>query len=207
MRQDISYKAATAVLLAWLSAAPDARAGEQAKSIVNSLDPKGMNDLFEALPRQPDAALTNIVPVSPNKFRYIFVWPDTNTLMTYDRVSRSFADRFLAFAEQLKPLAKGYCLPAEDVSFGTTAYGEEEVNVAFREIEVRYQFGWQPPCQGRYLKAAEVEQLAMLEAQRRSYGVTWPSPGTSGQPRKETPQPGEELKPFLNSPPAAPPLE
>ena len=98
MMQNIPQKAAGAVISAWLCAVPAAWAGDQAKAIVNSLDPKSMNELFEALPAQPDAALTNIVPVSPNKFRFLFVWPGSNPLMTYDRVGLSFADRFAAFA-------------------------------------------------------------------------------------------------------------
>jgi len=105
-----------------------------------------MNELFDALPHQPDAALTNIIPVSPNKFRFLFVWPGSNPLMTYDRVGRSFGDRFAAFAGQLKPMATGYCLPSQNMFFGTTTYGVDEVNVAYRDIEVHYQFGGSLPA-------------------------------------------------------------
>ncbi|MGC1586730.1 MAG: hypothetical protein ACLPKH_16135 [Rhodomicrobium sp.] len=204
MMQHLSHRIAGSVLFAWLSAVSGASAGDQAKSIVNSIDPKSMNELFEALPHQPDAALTNILPVSPNKFRFLFVWPASNPVMTYDRVGRSFAERFAAFAEQLRPLATGFCLPAANLFFGITTYGEEEVNVAYRDIEVRYEFGWQPPCQGRYIRAAEIEQLMAPEIDRRGYGAVSPVP--LGVPQEEPPAPAEGLKPFLSTPPVAPPL-
>ncbi len=79
--------------------------------------------------------------------------------MTYDRVGRSFAERFIMFANQMKLLATGFCLQSKNVIFGTTSYGEEEINVAYRDIEVRYQVGWQPPCTGRYIAASDLEQL------------------------------------------------
>jgi hypothetical protein len=209
MMQNIPQKAAGAVIFAWLCAAPAAWAGDQAKSIVNSLDPKSMNELFEALPTQPDAALTNIVPVGPNKFRFLFIWPGSNPVMTYDRVGRSFTDRFAAFASQLKPLAVGYCIPSQSLYFGTTTYGEDEVNVAYREIEVRYEFGWQPPCQGRYIKAAEIEALAPEQAYHGGYGMAVPAPQPSPAlpPAQEQTAPQDGLKPFLNAPAGPAPAE
>lgn len=206
MMQNIPQKAAGAVISAWLCAVPAAWAGDQAKAIVNSLDPKSMNELFEALPAQPDAALTNIVPVSPNKFRFLFVWPGSNPLMTYDRVGLSFADRFTAFANQLKPLAFGFCLPSQSMYFGTTTYGEDEVNVAYRDIEVHYQFGWQRPCEGRYINAAEMDQLTSPQAHHGGYGMAVPAPSPA-LPAQEPPTPEEGLKPFIKAPAAAPPLQ
>jgi hypothetical protein len=206
MIQKISYMAAGAALAGWVSAMSVAWAGDQAKTIINGLDPKSMNGLFDALPRQPDAALTNIIPVSPNKFRFLFIWPGSNPLMTYDRVGRSFADRFTAFAAQLKPLATGYCLPSKNMFFGTASYGEKEVNVAYRDIEVHYQFGWQPACGGQYIKAAELELLSSMPAHHGGYGAALPVPHPT-VPAQEPRSPMEGLKPFINSPAAAPPLE
>ncbi len=200
MKQSISYKIAGIAGFAWLFAVSGAFAGDQAKSVVNSVDPKSMNQLFEALPQQPDAALTNILPISPNKFRFLFVWPASNPVMTYDRVGRSFAERFAAFAQQMQPLATGFCLPATSLFFGTAAYGEEEVNVAYRDIEVHYQFGWQPPCGGRYIQAAEIEKLLAPQTYHGGYGAALP-----GLPAGEPPAPQQGLKPFLNTPPIAPP--
>lgn len=204
MMLNISHKAAGAALVASLWTLSGAWAGDQVKSIVNSMDPKSMNELFEALPHQPDAALTNIVPISPNKFRFLFVWPASNPVMTYDRVGRSFAERFAAFAAQLKPLAAGFCLPAPNLFFGTASYGEEEVNVAYREIEVHYRFGWQPPCEGRYITAAEVDQFSNQQAYRPGYGAALPESAT---PPRDTPAPEDGLKPFLNPPAGNPPLQ
>src|SRR5208282_4226268 len=50
-----SYKPVAAVFFAYFSAISAVPAGDQGKSIVNSLDPKSMNELFDALPQQPDA--------------------------------------------------------------------------------------------------------------------------------------------------------
>jgi len=206
MMQHLSYKAAGTVLFAWLCAISGAWAGDQAKSVVNAIDPKSMNELFEAVPQQPDAALTNIMPISPNKFRFIFVWPASNPLMTYDRVGRSFAERFATFAAQMQPLATGFCLPSPNLFFGAANYGEEEVNVAYRDIEVYYQFGWQPPCGGRYIKAAEIAQLLGQQTYHGGYGVISPArPGAF--PPQDPPPPEEGLKPFLHAPPAAQPLQ
>ncbi len=207
MMQKISYTAAGAALAACLYAMPAAWAGDQAKGIVNGLDPKSMNELFDALPHQPDAALTNIIPVSPNKFRFLFVWPGSNPLMTYDRVGRSFGDRFAAFAGQLKPMATGYCLPSQNMFFGTTTYGVDEVNVAYRDIEVHYQFGWQPACQGRYIKAAELELLSSMPTHHGGYGAALPAPHPPVPAQQEPRSPEDGLKPFINSPAPAAPLE
>lgn len=185
-----------AVLSAGLCAFSPAWAGDQARSIVNSLDPKRMNELFAALPAQPDAALTNIVAVAPNKFRFFFIWPGSNPFMTYDRLGRSFADRFAALATQLKPLATGFCLPSEGLLLGTATYGEEAVKVAYRDIEVHYQFGWQQVCEGRYLKSAEVEQYMNHQSYLGGYGA--------GLPAQELPPPENMLK-QAPTPPAPPP--
>lgn len=206
MMQKISYMAAGAALAGWLSVIPAAWAGDQAMNIINGLNPKSLNGLFEALPRQPDAALTNIVPVSPNTFRFLFVWPGSNPLMTYDRVGRSFAERFAAFAKRLKPLATGYCLPSQDMFFGTASYGEEEVHVAYRDIEVHYKFGWQPACQGEYIKPAELEVLSSKPAHNGGYGAALPATHPPA-PAKEPQSPMDSLKPFIKPPAAAPALE
>jgi hypothetical protein len=205
MMEQISFRAAGIVLVLSLGAASAASAGDQARTIINSIDPKSMNELFEALPHQPDAALTNIMPVSPNKFRFLFIWPASNPLMTYDRVGRSFAERFALFANQMQPLAIGFCLPAPNIFFGTTTYGEEEVNVAYRDIEVHYQFGWQPPCEGRYIKAAEIEQLFAPQRYHGGFGAL--PPDHPGVPPAEPRAPEEGLKPFLPAPAPARPLQ
>jgi hypothetical protein len=200
MMKNISRNAAGAVLLAWLCAAPQAWAGDQAKAIINSMDAKSMNELFEALPAQPDAALANIIPNGPNKFRFLFIWPSSNPLMTFERVRESFVDRFTAFSTQMKPLAAGYCLGSDNVLFGTATYGEQAVNVAYRDIEVYYQFGWRPACRGVYIKAAAMEQLKGGHPQHRGYGASLPAP-------HEQQSPEDQLKPFLSAPAATPPLE
>lgn len=207
MMQDITQKAAVAAIYAALCAISPAWAGDQARSIVNSLDPKTLNELFEALPHQPDAALTNIVPLTPNKFRFLFIWPVSNPLMTYDRVGRSFVDRFVAFASQLQPLATGFCLPSETLFFGTTPYGDEEVNVAYRDIEVHYQFGWQPSCEGRYIKAAEIEELMSRPSLHSGYGAALPAAPSALPGQQEMVPPEEGLKPFLRAPATAPPVQ
>ena len=200
MMRQRRQKAIPAIIFAALFPATVAWAGDQAKTILNSLDPKSMNELFAALPKQPDAALTNISPVSPNTFRFLFIWPTSNGFMTYERVGRSFAERFAAFAGQLKPLAVGFCLTSRSMYYGSAAYGDEEVNIAYRDIEVRYPVGWQAPCAGRYITASEIEQLALPPPPYGSSGVALPRlPGTA--PKKPVAPPEESLKPFL-SPPA-----
>jgi hypothetical protein len=201
MMGPISFRAAGIVLFISLGAASAASAGDQARTIINSIDPKSMNELFEALPQQPDAALTNITPVSPNRFRFLFIWPTSNPLMTYDRVGRSFAERFATFASQMQPLATGFCLPAPNMFFGTATYGEEEVNVAYRDIEVHYQFGWQPPCEGRFIKAAEIEKLLAPQPFHGGFGALPPD-----NPNLPPAEPEEGLKPFLSAPAPSQPL-
>jgi len=174
-------------------------AGDQAKAIVNALDPKSMNELFEVARRQPDAALTNITPVSANTFRFLFIWPSSNPAMTYDRVGRSFAERFAYFAEQWKLLAAGFCLSGPNLMFGTAPYGEEEVNVAYRDIEVRYAIGKQAPCEGRYLSIADVERTLRPSAAWNGYSI-----GSLPSPSQHMTTPEEGLKPFLNPGPATP---
>ncbi len=202
MMRHKSYKAIAAVFFATLCAVSGALAGDQAKTIVNSIDPKSMNELFDALPQQPDAALTNITPTGPNKFRFLFIWPASNTSMTYDRVGRSFAERFIAFARQMNPIATGFCLNSRSTLFGTTTYGEQEVNVVYRDIEVRYPFGWQAPCPGRYISVSDLDKIAA----HPTYGAGF-TLGPPEQPSKEPKPPEEGLKPFLSAPAAAPPPE
>ncbi len=201
MIRQLTFKGIAAGLLALCAANPEASAaGDQAKAIVNSLDPKTMNELFEVARRQPDAALTNISPVSANTFRFLFVWPASNAAMTYERVGRSFAERFAFFAEQWKLLAAGFCLPSSSLFFGTATYGEQEVNVAYRDIEVRYNFGLQAPCEGRYFSIAEVERTLRSAAAADGYSI-----GSLPGPSEQMTTPEEGLKPFLNPGPAAPP--
>ena len=192
-------KALEAAFLASFLASSAAFAGDQARTIMNGLDPKSMNELLDALPSQPDAALTTITPVAPNKFRFLFVWPASNPVMTYDRVGRSFAERFTAFAGRMRPLATGFCLTSRTMYFGSATYGEEEMNVAYRDIEVRYQFGWQPPCAGRYFTVAEIDELAAApQIYSGGYGAALPAAPPS--PGKEQSSPEDGLKPFLNAP-------
>ena len=199
MMRQRRQKAVPALIFAALFPASAAGAGDQAKAILNALDPKSMNELFAALPRQPDAALTNISPLSPNKFRFLFIWPSSNGFMTYERVGRSFAERFAAFAGQLKPLAVGFCLTSRNMYYGSAAYGDEEVNIAYRDIEVRYQVGWQAPCAGRYITASEIEQLAAPPPPYGNYGAAMPRV-PEASPKKPASPPEESLKPFLNTP-------
>lgn len=166
-----------------------AAAVDQAKAIVNALDPSSMNELFEVAHSQPDAALTNIIPVSANTFRFLFVWPQSNPTMTFDRVGRSFAERFAYFAQQWKLLAVGFCLSGTTMTFGTAPYGEEQVNVAYRDIEVRYAMTHQPACQGRYVSLAEMEDTVKSPAIPKGYSI-------GALPLS----PAEGLKPFLPSP-------
>ena len=200
MIRQLTLKSFTAGLLALCIPVSEASAGDQAKAIVNALDPKTMNELFEVARRQPDAAVTNITPVSANTFRFLFIWPASNPTMTYDRVGRSFAERFAYFADQWKLLAAGFCLSGSSLAFGTAPYGEEEVNVAYRDIEVRYAMGRQAPCAGRYLSIAEVERTLKSSATPNGYSI-----GSLPSPSQQMTTPEEGLKPFLNPGPLAPP--
>ena len=193
MIRQLTLKTFAASLLALCVPVSAASAGDQAKAIVNALDPKSMNELFEVARRQPDAALTNITPVSANTFRFLFIWPASNPAMTYDRVGRSFAERFAYFAEQWKLLAAGFCLSGANLAFGTTTYGEQEVNIAYRDIEVRYAMGKQANCEGRYVSLAEVEKTLKSSSASNGYSIgSLPA------------APEEGLKPFLNPVPIAP---
>jgi hypothetical protein len=199
MNKNIIGKSAAISLIALSISSSASLAGDQAKAIINGIDPKSMNELLEVSRTQRDAALTNIAPLSANKYRFLFVWPASNPVMTYDRVGRSFAERFIVFADQLKPLATGFCLQSKNVNFGTALYGEEEINVAYRDIEVRYQVSWQQPCSGRYIAASDLEQLKP-ERQSTGYGA--------GLAQEPLPRPGgqaapDPLKQFLKE--ATPP--
>ncbi len=198
MMRHLSFKTLSAGILALCTSVSAASAGDQAKAIVNALDPKSLNELIEVARRQPDAALTNITPVSANTFRFLFIWPASNPAMTFDRVGRSFAERFAVFANQWKLLAAGFCLPSRNMSFGTATFGESEINVAYRDIEVRYTLARNAPCVGRYVSLAEVEQAVMPPTASARYGLP-PAPSN----RSTAPE--EALKPFLNPQPAAPP--
>ncbi len=198
-----SFKALIAALLVLSAWVPITQAGDQAKAILNGLDPKSMNELLELSKSQPDAALTNIAPVSANTFRFLFVWPASNPVMTYERVGRSFTERFLGFAGSLKLLATGFCLPSRNMYFGTATYGEEEMNVAYRDIQVRYEFGWQAPCAGRYVPISELEQNPVPAQSFGKYGTS-SLPRTPVAPPKQPVTPEESLKPFLNPRPPIP---
>jgi hypothetical protein len=196
-------KALAACLAAIVAMACEASAADHAKSILNSLDPKSMNELFAVSRNQPDAALTNIAPVSANTFRFLFIWPASNPAMTYDRVGRSFAERFAGFAGQMRLLVRGFCLPSRSMYFGTAVYGDEEVNVAYRDIQVYYQFGWQPACTGRYISISEIEQRTTPAVTSGGYGS---APLAPMVPSEQPATPEQGLKPFL-SPPSSPPSE
>jgi hypothetical protein len=193
-----AFKALTAGLLVMVAPIPAFPAEDQAKAIIASLDPKSMNELFQIYRSQPDAALTNIMPLRANTFRFLFIWPASNPVMTYERVGRSFVDRFLAFADQMKLLATGFCLPSKSMYFGSTSYGQDEVNVAYRDIEVRYGFGFQASCPGRYIAAAELDRLSKVKTPPVGFRPGLP-PETSAPPPSESPE--ESLKPLLNPPP------
>jgi hypothetical protein len=190
---------ATSILM--LAGCSAARAADQARTIVNALDPKSMNELFEVSRQQPDAALTNIAPVSANTFRFLFIWPTSNPIMTYERVGRSFAERFSGFADQLRLLATGFCLPSRSMYYGSAPYGEGEVNVAYRDIVVQYQFGWKSSCPGRYISIAELDQLMKPAQTSEGYGAL---PETPLSPPKLPATPADGLKPFLSPPPPVP---
>jgi hypothetical protein len=166
-------------------------AADQAKSIINSLDPKNLNDLIAMSKTQPDAALTSVTPVGANKFRFLFIWPASNSLMTYERVGRSFAERFFKFAESQKYLAAGYCISARNMSFGTAFYGDEELAVAYRDIEVRFQLMPQMACAGKYVSADDLFKPAPAPAPRVA-----PPPAVEkgGNPAEDS------IKPFLPAP-------
>ena len=179
-----------------------ALAEDQAKTIVNSLDPKKMNELFSVSKLQPDAALASLAPANVNKFRFLFVWPASNPVMTFERVGASFTERLALLAQQMQHLALGFCLPSRSMYFGTTFYGENEVNVAYRDIEVRYQAGWRSPCAGRYISMAELEQDLRAVQASAGYGLRYPSVPPKNPPPEQTPQDG--LKPFLKPSPISP---
>ena len=193
---------AIAGILMLAMGASAAYAEDQAKTIINSLDPKTMNELLSMVKSQPDAALTNIMPIAANKFRFLFVWPASNTIMTQERIGRSFAERFILFAEQRKLLATAYCLTSKTMFFGRSEYGGEDFDVAYRDIEVRYQFGLKTPCAGKYIAAAELEQPETpVRPQKQGYNGGFSLP----PPPPAQPVPAEEgLKPFLKSAPATP---
>jgi hypothetical protein len=201
-KKNITFNSVAASLIAFFICTSAATAGDQAKAVLNAIDPKSMNELLEVSRRQPDAALTNIMPVGANKFRFLFVWPASNPVMTYERVGRSFAERFSIFSDQLKLLAMGYCLPSKTMFFGTATYGAEELNVAYRDIEVRYKFGWQPPCPGHYIAASELEQAAKPVRPAIGYGTGAPQPPPA-TPQGQGPTP-DGLTPFLQEPPVPP---
>jgi hypothetical protein len=200
MTRHISFKKLAAGLLALSATVSSAVAGDQAKAIVNALDPKSMNELFEVSRRQPDAALTNIAPVSANKFRFLFIWPASNPMMTYDRVGRSFAERLTVFADQFKLLATGFCLPSRTMYFGTAPYGEQEVNVAYRDIEVRYEVGGRSSCPGRFISMTELGETRGPARASGGYGAAFPTNPYSPPQQQLTPE--ESLKPLLNPKPA-----
>jgi hypothetical protein len=200
MVKQLSLKAFATGLLAFSVSISEASATDQAKAIVNTVDSKSMNELLDVARRQPDAALTNIAPVSANTFRFLFIWPASNTLMTTERVGRSFVERFSGFADQLRLLAKGFCLTSRNMYFGTAAYGEEEVNVAYRDIEVHFLFGRPQPCTGHYITIAEIEESLRPSSAPPGYGASMPLP----EPPKQIPTPEEGLKPFFNPQPPQP---
>jgi hypothetical protein len=102
----------------------------------------------------------------------------------------------------LNLLAVGFCLPARTMFFGSAFYGEQEINVAYRDIEVRYLFGGQTPCLGHYISIAEIEPYLASAAPFGHGGAALPFPDA---PPKQTTTPEDGLKPLLTPPPAAPP--
>jgi len=181
-----------ALALAWLAAAPLSARPQHplAREILANVDAGAMRDLMEAARTQPDVALVNIMPVNDNKFRYVFIWPASNPMMSEDRVGRSFLDRFLQFAHNQRFLATGFCLTPDGMGLLSASYGDVEVNVAFRNIEVYRDFGWREPCTGKFVTAQEVEkQKAIFDAVKRN-PLPLPPP-----PARDNPSDG--LSPFL----------
>lgn len=194
-------KGAATSVIALVIGSSAAAAGEQAKAIINGVPPEIMNELLEQSRTEPDSAFAGITPISANKHRFIFIWPAANPIMTYEKVDRNFAKRLIVFAEQLKPLATGFCLPSKNMVFGTAEYGAAAINVAYRDIEVRYQFGFQPTCTGQYIAASELDRvLKPRTAIRYGAGLAQePLPTPEGQGVAPDP-----LKRFLGEPPAQP---
>jgi hypothetical protein len=204
MIRQFSFKTFAAGLLLLCAPLHETRAGDHVRSIVNGLEPKSIDELFEVSRRQPDAAMTSIAPTAPNTFRFLFVWPSSNPVMTYERVGQSFTERFAGFASDLNLLAVGFCLPTHTLLFGTAFFGEREVHVAYRDIEVRYLFGLRRPCAGRYISIVEIQEHLASRAPHARLGARRRIPEA---PSKQMTAPEEGLQPFLNPPPAAAPLE
>lgn len=201
MIRQFSFKAFAAGLLLLCAPLHEARAGDQAKAIVSGLEAKSVDELFEVSRRQPDAAMTSIAPTTPNTFRFLFVWPSSNPVMTFERVGQSFVERFAGFARELNLLAVGFCLPTQTLLFGKALFGEREVHFAYRDIEVRYLFGLRPPCPGRFLTIAEIEAHLASTAPFTHFSRR----RLPGAPSTPMTPPEEGLQPFLNPPLAAPP--
>jgi hypothetical protein len=200
MIRQFSIKTFAAGLLLLCAPLHEAGAGDQSKAIVNGLEARSVNELFEMSRRQPDAAMTSITPTTPNTFRFLFVWPSSNPVMTYERVGQSFVERFASFARELNLLAVGFCLPTHTLLFGTAFFGEREVRIAYRDIEVRYLAGLRRPCPGRYVTIAQIEtHLASTAPFARLSRRRLP-----GAPSEQMTVPEEGLRPFLNPPSAAP---
>jgi hypothetical protein len=161
------------------------------RDTLERIDPKAMRQLLAQAKEQPDVALTNIVPVDANRFRFVFVWPAEYTMMTEDRINRSFAQRFLQFTSEQKFLATAYCLTPPRIGFLASTYGEEKVNMAFRNIEVYRDIGWRDPCRGKLVTAAEIDELRQKKDEEKSSLLPLPPP-VPNQDKQE-----DSVAPFL----------
>ncbi len=183
-------------LIAWFIAAlvsagiPLAAQPTSVRDILARIDAKAMRDLLDAAREQPDVALTNIIPVADNKFRYVFVWPAENTMMTEDRVGRSFLERFVQFASAQRYLANGFCLTPDGMGFVSATYGGAKVNLAFRDIEVYRDFGWREKCAGKFVTSEDVEKQKRAAEAAARRALPLPPP-----PARDAPSDG--LSPFL----------
>lgn len=159
-------------LVALIAAACSGQALSQpttARQIVDRIDPAKLRELILAAQTQPDVALTNILPTGDNKFRYVFIWPAENPVMTIDRVNRSFTERFLSFASAQRFLTTGYCLTPHGIGLLSTTYGTTKLIMAYRDIEVHRDIGWRETCRGLFVTAAEVDgQIRAAEAMARA---------------------------------------
>jgi hypothetical protein len=168
--------------------APLAAQSTKFRDTLDRVDPAAMRQLLAQAKDQPDVALTNIVPVEDNKFRFIFIWPAEYTMMTEDRINRSFAQRFLQFTTSQEFLATGYCLTPSGIGFLASTYGDQKVNMAYREIEVYREIGWRDHCRGKLVTSAQLAELKKEKEAATSHMLPVPPPAGD---------PGDGVSPFL----------
>jgi hypothetical protein len=187
-RAKLRYALRILLLGTCLLPAPLAAQSYKFRDTLERIDPAAMRQLLDQAKDQPDVALTNIVPVEDNKFRFIFIWPAEYTMMTEDRINRSFAQRFLQFTSSQEFLATGYCLTPQGLGFLTSTYGDQKVNMAFREIEVYREIGWRDHCRGKLVTSTQLAELKREKEAATSRMLPLPPTGEA---------PGDGVSPFL----------